>query len=167
MIDKGTYRAVPVDAALGKTGTGNEQIVVMFELADQSGRRIGWYGYFTDKTFDRTVESLRHLGWTGDNLADFTAGLPADANQEVEIVIDHEPDQEGNDRARVRWINSGRGVAVKDRLDEDQARAFGAQMRGRIAAMQGRRPSPPKPAPPKAAAHASVVRPPLSNDVPF
>ena len=136
MIDKGTYRAVPVDAALGKTGTGKEQIAIMLELADDSGRRIPWYGYFTDATFERTIESLRYMGWQGSDLSDFAFGLPEGVSQEVEVVIDHEADQEGTPRARVRWINSGRGIAVKERLDEQQARAFGASMRGRIAALQ-------------------------------
>jgi hypothetical protein len=136
MIAKGTYRAMPVGAALGKTGTGKEQIAIMFELADESGQRIPWYGYFTDATFDRTIESLRHLGWQGADLGDFAQGLPESVNQEVEIVIDHEADQEGVERARVRWINSGRGIAVKERLDDQAARSFGARMRSRVAALQ-------------------------------
>ena len=118
MIAKGTFRAVPVDATLGKTGTGREQIAVMLELADGSGQRIPWYGYFTDATFERTIESLRYMGWRGVDISEFLSGLPDGVNQEVEIVVDHEQDQQGEWRARVRWINSGRGIAVKERLDE-------------------------------------------------
>ena len=170
MIAKGTYRAIPVDACLGKTGTGKEPIAIMFELADESRERIPWYGYFTDATFDRTIESLRHLGWHGADLSDFALGLPEGVDTEVEIVIDHEADQEGVDRARVRWINSGRGIAVKERLDEQQARSFSARMRSRVAALQASkgqnggsagaaRTAAPKPAP--------AAELPGDQDVPF
>ena len=170
MIAKGTYRAIPVDATLGKTGTGKEQVAIMFELADESEQRIPWYGYFTDATFDRTIESLRHLGWHGADLSEFAAGLPDGVNAEVEIVIDHEADQEGVERAKVRWINSGKGIAVKERLDEQQARSFGARMRSRVAALQASkgqngwsasaaRPTAPRPEP--------VVEMPTEEEVPF
>jgi hypothetical protein len=168
MIAKGTYRARPLDAALGKTSTGKEQIAIMFELCDDSAQRIAWYGYFTEQTFERTVESLRHLGWQGDDLSVFGAGLPEDATQEVEIVIDHEQNQDGEWRARVRWINSGKGIAVKERLDENQARAFGAGMRGRVAALRASKgergnghstPRTPAPTPPPAKTY--------DDDVPF
>lgn len=142
MIPKGTYRAVPVDACLGRTSTGKEQIALMFEIAmagDEPPYRIAWYGYFTDATFDRTIDSLRHIGWTGSDLSDFVNGLPEGASQEVEIVVDHEQDQAGEWKARVRWVNSGRGIAVKERLDEASARSFGAAMKGRIAALQAGR----------------------------
>ena len=173
MIAKGTYRARALDAALGITSTGKEQIGILFELADESAQRIMWFGYFTEQTLDRTVESLRHLGWQGDNLADFSTGLPADCTHEVEIVIDHEADQTGELRARVRWINSGRGVAVKERLDDQAARSFGARMRARVAAIgTGRpretsRPAPPRPASPAPGGESRGTAAPPYGDVPF
>lgn len=171
MIEKGTYRALPVDATLGRTGTGKEQIAVLLELADESGRRISWYGYFTDATFDRTIESLRHLGWQGNDLSEFATGLPEGVNNEIEIVVDHEEDQEGNTRARVRWINSGRGIAVKERLAEHEARAFGARMRSRVAALQAgknggaatSRPAAPGPRPVAEPAREELT----DDDIPF
>ncbi len=138
MIPAGTYRAHAIDAALGVAGTGKEQIAVLFETVaagEESPHRITWYGYFTEATFDRTIESLRHLGWKGNDLSIFGLGVPEDCHNEVEIVIDHQPDPNGNIRARVQWINSGGGLAMKSRMDEGQARAFAAKMKARIASL--------------------------------
>lgn len=137
MIAPGTYRAHAVDCALGLTGTGKEQVAVMFEIHDEGGSRLTWYGYFTDNTFDRTVQSLRHLGWKGNDLSVFGKGIPEDCHNEVEVVIEHEADQEDRLRAKIRWVNSGNGLAVKERMDENAARQFAARMKSRIAALGG------------------------------
>ena len=132
----GTHRVRPVDAVLGMTSTGKEQIGVMFEHLE-TFERITWYGYFTDATFERTIESLRYLGWTGNDLSEWNGGLPEGCANEVDIVVEDEQDQrDGTLRRKVRWINSGGGVSVKDRLSDDQARSFGARMKQKIAAAQ-------------------------------
>jgi hypothetical protein len=147
MFPLGTHRARPVDAMLGMTGTKKEQIGVMFEHVETK-ERITWYGYFTDGTFERTIESLRYLGWGGDNLADFHRGLPTGVDNEVDIVVEDETDErDGTVRRKVRWINSGGGVAIKDVLDDDQVRSFSARMRDRVAALQAIKGAPPKTAP--------------------
>lgn len=165
MFPTGTHRARPIDAALGLTGTGKEQIGIMFEHAE-TGERITWYGYFTDGTFERTIESLRYIGWQGTDLTDFALGLPEGVANEVDIVVEDEEDQrDGTIRRKVRWVNSGGGVAVKDRLSEDQARSFAARMKQRIAASQAKagvkptssRPSAARAAQQQGAAVASAV----------
>jgi hypothetical protein len=138
MVPVGTHRARPIDCVLGMTGTGKEQVGVLFELVDNPAERITWYGYFTDGTFERTIESLRYLGWQGNDLLEFHRGLPAGVGNEVEIVVEDEADQNGEPRRRVKWINSGRGVAVKEILDDDKARAFSARMKARVAALQAK-----------------------------
>lgn len=138
MIAEGTYRASAVDCALGMTGTGKEQIAIMFETIGtehQPAQRITWYGYFTDNTFERTVQSLRHIGWKGNDLSVFGLGVPEDCHNQVEIVVEHETDDKGDRRAKVRWVNSGNGLAVKERMDEPSARAFAARMKARVAAL--------------------------------
>lgn len=163
MVPKGTHKARAVDAALGMTQTGKEQVAVLFELTDGSCERITWYGYFTDATFERTVESLRYLGWTGTDLTDFIM-LPSECVNEVEIVVDDEDDQRGNPVRKVRWVNSGRGVAVRDVLDDAQARAFGARMKARVAALQAKAGAPrpaPKPQP------QPVASGPAFDDIPL
>ena len=34
------------------------------------GNSITYFGFFTDKTMKRTIESLRYIGWEGDDLAE-------------------------------------------------------------------------------------------------
>jgi hypothetical protein len=131
MIAPGRYRARGVEAALGMTGTGKEQVAILLRVVEEGGENHGaeltWYGYFTEKTAERTLESLRHLGWTGDDLTDLSG---IDAN-EVSIVVEHEEGQDGKLRARVQWINApGGGLAMKDRLDGAAAKAFATRMRG-------------------------------------
>src|SRR3954466_6748613 len=115
MIPAGTYRARAVEGALGFTSKGTEQIAVQFTVVEgeQKGHYITWYGYFSEKTLERTLESLEYCGWEGDDVSDL---IGLDKN-EVTIVVEHEQDEEGQVRARVRWINSGGGIAMKERMN--------------------------------------------------
>jgi hypothetical protein len=135
MIPKGHWRARAADWALGTASTGTKQIGVDFLILDgeATGKHITWYGYFTEETFERTIESLQHCGWEGDDLSDLR-GL--DRN-EVTIVVDHEQNQQtGEIRVRVQWVNRPGGVVMKDRMDEGSAKAFAQSMKGRILAMK-------------------------------
>lgn len=136
MIDEGRYRAHAVAAALGRTSKGRDQIAVQFELTDPKGARLTWYGFFTDDTFERTVEALRACGWRGEDLDVFAEGkpLPADMKEEVEVVVEHN-EYEGKVTARIAWVNSGGGIALKETMSESEASAFSRRMRGRIAAL--------------------------------
>lgn len=138
MISQGRHKARGVMGALGTTGTGKEQIAVLLEVTEgeEQGTQITWYGYFTEKTVDRTFESLRLLGWSGDDLTDLS-GL--DAN-EVSIVIEHEHDQSGELRARVKWINGGGGLGLKEPMNAVAAKAFAERMKG--AALASRKKAP-------------------------
>ncbi len=132
MLNPGTYVAKPVQAVLAKTSTGKEQVAVEFELTEEDvrGQRITWYGFFTDGTFDRTIEGLRACGWEGDDLSNLSS---INGSVEASIVIEHE-EYQGHVKARVRWVNKAGGVAVKDRIPDDEAKRFAAKMRGRISA---------------------------------
>lgn len=145
MIEEGSWKARARESALGTASTGREQIGIDFEILEgpNVGHHITWYGYFTEETWERTIESLRTCGWGGSDLSELGSpdgsGRPAaesglDAN-EVRIVIAHEPDLQGEYRARVKWVNSVGGVAMKDRMDVGAAKAFAQKMRGRILAL--------------------------------
>ena|ERR1051326_2108102 len=129
-IANGRYRARPVSWALGRTSTGKEQVAVEFELMDADGvvgPHITWFGYFTDDTWERTVESLRHCGWQGDDLSELS-GL----DQEVSVVIENE-EYKGKRYPKVRWVNApGSGLALKEQLSPQEAKEFASSMRGRI-----------------------------------
>ena len=145
-LDAGTYRARAVEAELGLAGNDSEQVAVLFEITEDGqfqGERITWYGYFTQGTFARTVESLRHTGWQGDDLAD----LSTVGSKECSIVLDWES-YEGRDSLRVKWVNAGGGgMALKRRMDDAARRAFAAKVRGQVVATTGGRvQSPSRPA---------------------
>lgn len=139
-IEDGTYRAraMPGTAQLGYTSKGTEQVVVGFEFQDapHKGQKIAWYGYFSEATAERTIESLRFCGWTGDDLFDLsTVGSPE--SSDVDIVIESEEDEQGKRRTRVRWVNRrGIGMALKEKMNEQQARDFAKRMKGAVLAQK-------------------------------
>lgn len=134
MIAEGNWKARATEAALGFSSKGTQQVAVDLVLleGDDAGKHITWYGYFSDATFERTIESLRTLGWEGDDLSNLTG---IDKN-DVYAVIEHEDDLQGQPRARVKWINGSGGLALKERMDAGQAKAFAAQMKGRVLALK-------------------------------
>lgn len=143
MIEAGRYKARGVEGALSTTSKGNPQVAVLLEITQDGphkGETYTWYGHFTEKTEERTFESLRYLGWAGDDLTDLRG---IDAN-EVSITIGHEEDEGGKTYPRVRWINAaGGGLAIKDRMDDTAARAFAARMRGAAVASRAKSAKPP------------------------
>jgi hypothetical protein len=156
MIPNGSYTAKAKSGALGTTSGGKEQVAVQFVVGDgeQAGETITWYGYFTEKSVDRTLESLRIAGWRGDDLADLSDLSREDAPV-VELVIAAEV-YEGKTNARVKWINRpGNGPALKKQLDAPAAQSFAEKMRVRVAAFDAKNPT------------AKVAAPPPSGDVPF
>lgn len=132
MISEGAHTAVARSFELGETSKGNQQIAVLFEIVEgvDQGCTIVWYGHFTDKTTDRTMESLRYCGWTCNDVTVLT-GL---GSKLVQIVVEHETQQEGKhegqQRARVRWVNRLGGGAIKleKPMDANAKRMFAAKM---------------------------------------
>jgi hypothetical protein len=154
MIEEGKYRAVGVSTGLGEAKTGTPQIGVMFRVVggQADGMVVGWRGYFSDKTTQRTIESLRYCGWNGNDLSVFTETNEEECYRllpsEVEIVVEHEapttPD--GKAYAKVAWVNKlGTGtVTMKNKLDANRAKAFAESMRGACAAVPASGASSPR-----------------------
>ena len=131
MIAPGKYRAKVLDWDFGRSGKGTPYIAVRFEIP--SGDTITWFGYFTRAALERTVESLRYCGWIGHDINRMREdGM---GSKEPEIVVEHE-EYEGKVRARVQWVNSGVGPAGTGSMGEDELRAFAAEMRDSIRAIQ-------------------------------
>lgn len=138
LLPAGRYRAVGVlmttdngrtYCQFGKTQGGSPQVCVNFEIleGEQMGRRIAWFGFFTEKTTQRTIEALRYCGFKGNDLAELeTQAL----DNEVEIIVQHE-EYQGKWRARVAWVNQvgGGGFKFAKAMDRSGIRAFAAQMR--------------------------------------
>lgn len=138
MLPQGTYAATARGGALTESqNKRTPQVVVEFEItsAEWAGERITWVGFLTDKTTERTIESLRYAGWKGTDLADLSDLLSKDTPV-IELVIEHE-EYEGKTRARVQWVNriGGRMGAA---LPAEQAKQLSAKMRGAIAAVDAK-----------------------------
>src|SRR5262245_28572402 len=129
LISKGVYRAKALEAMWGETGTKKPQVAVLFELleGDYAGERITYYGVITDKTQDFVLKGLYTAGWTGDE------ALSGIGSREVDLVIDIEPDLEGKDRNRVKFINepgSG-GLVMKKVLNPTERADVFSRLQGR------------------------------------
>lgn len=158
---------------LGMTGTGKEQIVVFFRFigGEFDGQGITWYGFFTDGTIDRTLDSLRHCGWAGDNIGELD-GL--DAN-EVELELEDDT-YNGKTTTKVKWVNRLSGPSLKNQMDATQVRDFAARMRGRAAAHKLKYGGPAAAAAPRSGARPARAAgggggfdtpPPTDDDIPF
>ena len=134
-IAPGSYRATALEAVLSMSSTGKEMINVEFRLADSTDQ-ITWRGFFTDKTKDRTIESLRYCGWTGDDIGNVT--FPQ--GNEVILVIEEET-YEGKTHSRVQWVNrASKGPVVKNEMSLNDRKAFAAKMKGAILAFDAKNP---------------------------
>ena len=148
MLPEGTYSAVvaPVETDKGPVhiqwgpGTKNSPFVaaVSFEVLNGpcAGQRITAFLYFADtagksgKTVaERSLESLRACGFTGDDIDKFADQHP---DIECQIVVEHET-YEGKTRAKVKWINPAtRGFTFEKPLDSTSLRKYSAQLKSTL-----------------------------------
>ena len=163
MIPPGRYLARGIRGELGETLGGKEQVGVLVEITEDGdfrGQTGTWYGYFTEKTTKRTLESLRYLGWSTDDLSDLTG---IDQN-EVEVVVEHEADQNGVMKCKFSWINKPGGqLGINKPLDAGRKAAFAAKMKGLVISMKQGGGSPSAPA---GAGFAAAGRPPAQQRAP-
>ena len=143
MIEAGYHKAKAKKAEMGYTSNGNEQIAMLVEFVGgpNDNKLMTWYGYFSEKTADRTLESLMIAGWDGDNLAEL-AGL---GSTEFTAVV--EPDTyQGETKMRINWINrlEGRTPALANKMDAGSKAAFAEKMRGRALALKQKSPVQPE-----------------------
>ena len=170
MIQQGNHRARAEGCTFGAAKNGTEQVAVYFRTVD-TGEQITWFGYFSDKTMDRTLESLAACGWD-PNMGIEAADEAVRAN-EVEIVVEHE-DYEGRTRAKVRWVNKI-GNARIEAIAPAQAKSLEQRLRARALAMrQGKpaaAPAPQRQAPagrsPSGGRSFPQPTPPNDEDMPF
>ena len=147
MINAGTYRAHATKAELGFTKKGDPQVAVTFRLLDDevADQELTWYGYFTEKTKTRTLESLVHAGWDGED-PDELAGL---GTTEVSLVVAHE-EYNGRVSARIQWVNAIGGAVLQKPMAESDKKAFAKSLKGDLADLRKRmKLDAPKPASPR------------------
>lgn len=136
-MSKRTVRAKAVHGELGFSRNGNEEVAVQFEIlsGETSGNMITWWGYFTEKSADRTLQSLMNAGWDGSDITDLN-GLGS-KEVELELVIDT---YGGKQREKVAWVNKPKGPRTKAMSEADKL-SFAEKMRGRTLALQKQVPS--------------------------
>jgi len=134
MLVPDKYDARAIDAYLAETKSGKPHVVVDLEVAAGNfmGERITAYLFLTDKAAERSIESLRHLGWRGTNIHD----LVGVTDNMVQIVVEREV-YDGRERAKVRWINRI-GAPSMPALPESKAASINAALQSRIAAVDAK-----------------------------
>lgn len=145
LLPAGNYKAVavPVDvdgtvsyAQFGVAGEKKtKQVLVQFEILDGpfAGRKVPWWGYFTQNTYERTIEALRACGFKGDDLMGL---LSQELTNEVQIVTEIS-EWQGKSNARVRWVNaSGGGIKMANPMATNDLRAFAAQLKAKVGAIK-------------------------------
>jgi len=133
LIPAGKYRARALEAVLGETKTGKEQVVVRFEIQNEGyeGQTVLWFAVFaTEKMSRRILEGLRACGWRGDDLSD----LSGVNDNDVEIEVEHH-EWNGRVSGRVKWVNRLGGPMVAP-IAPERARAFAARMKQVAASIQ-------------------------------
>jgi len=138
MINAGTYKAHATKAELGETKAGAPQIAVTFRIIDDDqpeavGAELVWYGYFTEKAKARTLESLVHAGWDGDDIEEL-AGL---GTTEVNIVVELDT-YNGRTRPKVQWVNAIGGSALQKTMDESSKKTFAKSLKADLADLRKR-----------------------------
>ncbi len=138
MIPVGNFRAKATKAEPGKAKTGNEQVLVTFQITQgpQAGQEIVWRGMFTEKTTDRTIDSLILCGWDTIDYVSFT-GI---TKNEVEIVVEHEPgrDDPSKSFARVAWVNDANRGPKQEVMQAGELQSFAQRLKGKVLAAKER-----------------------------
>lgn len=136
-------------------GTSSEKktpfVELYFEITDgeNKGGKVRWTGYFGEKSATRTIESLQHCGWEGDDVGEFSDGeLHGLDTNEVEIVTEleeYEKDGEKRVAPRVRWVNRlGGYLNVQNAMTKEAAATFGEQMKGLVLKLKSKKVEKPE-----------------------
>lgn len=127
-MEEGRYVATCVNIDFATTEKGNNYARLVMRIAPGEqfeGEDVFYYMYFTEKTSQRSVDTLRTLGWTGDNIADVTHH---DIQTAVEIDVQRN-EYEGKLSFRVGWINAiGEYGPLPKKMNDEQRTQFGREM---------------------------------------
>lgn len=156
-ITNGSYKARATgEVVLGSSSQkGTPFIEVYFQITEgeNKGGKVRWTSYFSEKTNERSIQSLEYCGWRGEDLSEFSDGglHGLDAN-EVEIVVELEEHQtketaekpsETRTSPKVRWVNRQGGfLNTAQAMAPQAAESFGERMRGLVLAMRAKNPLP-------------------------
>ena len=130
----GKYVAVADEYQWTRAKTGTIQLIVRFRIleGEYENKTVIWFGSFHEKTTERTGESLRYMGWDGDDLSK----LGEVKNKVIIVVEEHEYGNKTD--FRVAWVNPfSEGMPkMNNGLSEAEVRMFAASMKQRMAAIK-------------------------------
>ena len=134
-----TLRVRAVAAGLGESDNDKRTrfVHVTGSVVDDeryNGEQITAFLYLTDKTEARTIESLLHFGFPGDDLAlleDADEAKCAELLPEVVDFVCAPEEYNGEWQLKVKWVNKpGRGkFAPKKKFEGAELKSFAAQFK--------------------------------------
>lgn len=108
MIQAGTYTAKAVGGRFGNSGQkGTPGIAITFKIKDSTDV-ITWVGWLSEKSVERTMDTLAMLGFREDlDVKNNEFGPEHLADKEVSIVVAMEPGYKDATKSfpKVQWIN--------------------------------------------------------------
>jgi hypothetical protein len=130
-LEPGRYAVKALGYEIGKSAVkGTMQVGILLQIleGDHRGKRVPMYLYFTDKTYERSVETLRTLGWKGTDIRK-GEGIGT-AVAEAVVDWDEKPDPKtGQKRLRVAFINRpGAGGFGMKAMGDDEADLFASRI---------------------------------------
>lgn len=128
LIHEGKYVGIPTAAVLAETSKGDPQVAIAFDLPEVE-TSLTYFGFFTEKTERRTIETLRYCGWTGNDITDLSS-VGSDPSVRVELVVEVD-EYNGETRNKIAWVNRPGGIALTKPLDV----AKKAQLKARLAGL--------------------------------
>lgn len=161
MSAKETRRGIVLDWDIGLSGTGSTQIGLSFDVPDGVPEDGGttWYGSLGGDARQYTEKSMRECGWDG---VWGDAGLDKMKGREVQLVYISE-EYQGKWTKKIKFINGGGGVAMKNALSPEEKAKFFAVMKSGAPAAAYKAPAP-RSAPPA----SNTGAPPIGDDdLPF
>lgn len=140
-----TVRVRAVAAGLGESEKGSKFVFVTGSVVDHeqyNGSTITATLYFTPKTEERSIESLMHFGFAGDDLdllQDADETKCAELLPEVVEYVCAPEEYNGDWSLKVKWVNKpGRGkFTPKKKLEGSDLKAFSAQMKNALRNARG------------------------------
>jgi len=125
MIPEQKIIARAVAIGIQTTSQGKEYVSADFPVdVDGDEQLVEWRGWLTEKAMDRTIESLRLMGWWGDDLY----RLKDEGALRNEVTIDIRQEEfNGKTTARVAFINEKPAdPEAIEKKKQDLARRFKA-----------------------------------------
>ena len=109
-----------LDQPEGKSPFIRIPCIVDMPDSPQHGHESVWYGYLTEKSRERTEETLKQVfGWDGN--WDNEAGFDAFIGRKVRLQCD-ESEWKGRTQIKARWLNSFTTKREKNREEFDKKR---------------------------------------------